>query len=250
MSEEQDRHSGALDAELIADPEERAKREARNGLKQFDAVIELIEYFSEPQRKFKLRPSHLLHLHRTALDGISSYAGNFRPAGTSIGGSKHEPMGAHLVPGAIEEMCDYVNEEWERNTPIHLAAYALWKLNWIHPFTDGNGRTARALSYLLLCLRLGYRIPGTDTIPDQISKDKSPYYKALEAADQAWAAEKIDLSVLEEYVGDLLAIQLLSVHQAATGGREKKTVNGPVGSPLLANVREELSHVYAWQLPS
>jgi len=41
--EEQDRHSKALDAELIADPDERARVEARNGLKQFDAVIERIE---------------------------------------------------------------------------------------------------------------------------------------------------------------------------------------------------------------
>jgi Fic/DOC family len=62
-------------------------------------------------------------------------------------------------------MCDYVNENWEGSSPVHLSAYVLWKLNWIHPFTDGNGRTARAISYLLLCLRLGYRLPGTNTIP-------------------------------------------------------------------------------------
>src|SRR5712691_980560 len=130
MGEEQDRHSKALDAELIADADERAKVEARNGLKQFDAVIELIEYFSHPDRKFKLRPSHLLHLHRIALEGISAYAGNWRPAGIKIGGSKHEPMGAHLVPEAIEDMCDYVNNNWDKSSPIHLAAYALWKLNW------------------------------------------------------------------------------------------------------------------------
>lgn len=110
MSEEQDRHSRALNAELVADPDEKARVEARNGTKQFDAVTELIEYFADAERKFKLRPSQLLHLHRIALDGLSSYAGNWRPAGIEIGGSKHQPMGAHLVPGAIEEMCDYVNE--------------------------------------------------------------------------------------------------------------------------------------------
>jgi Fic family protein len=217
-SEEQERHSKALDAELIQDPEELAKIEARNGLKQFDAVIELIGHFSDPERKFKLRPSHLLHLHRIALDGISSYAGNYRPAGIEIGGSKHQPMGAHLVPGAVEDMCDYLNENWDGRSPVHLAAYALWKLNWIHPFTDGNGRTARALSFLLLCLRLGYRIPGTNTIPAQISHDKAPYYKALEAADRTWADRKIDLTELETLLGELLANQLLSVHKEALGG--------------------------------
>lgn len=217
MSEEDDRHSKALEAELITDPDEKARREARNGLRQFDAVVELIEYFLQPDRKVKLRPSHLLHLHRIALDGISAYAGNWRPAGIRIGGSKHEPIGAHLVPEAIEEMCDYINDNWDKSSPVHLGAYSLWKLNWIHPFTDGNGRTARALSYLLLCARLGYRLPGTNTIPDQISKDKNPYYKALEAADKAWSEKKIDLTVLEDLLGKLLANQLLSVHQQAIG---------------------------------
>ena len=218
-SDDKDRHSKALDAELISDPAALAEREARNALQQVDAVIEMVEYFTQPDRKFKLRPSHLLHLHRIALEGISSYAGNWRPAGIEIGGSKHQPVGAHLVAGEIEEMCDYVNDNWDKNTAIHFSAYALWKLNWIHPFTDGNGRTARAFSYLLLCLRLGYRLPGKNTIPEQIASDKTPYYKALEAADQEWAAKRIDLSVLEKLLGDLLAIQLASVHDQATGTR-------------------------------
>jgi Fic family protein len=114
-------------------------------------------------------------------------------------------------------MCDYVNDNWGSSTPLHLAAYALWKLNWIHPFTDGNGRTARAFSYLLLCLKLGYRVPGRKTIPDQISHDKNPYYRALETADKEWAAKKLDLSALEDLLADLLAEQLASVHDQATG---------------------------------
>jgi len=153
----QDRHSKALDAELIADPDERAKREARNGLRQFDTVVEMIDYWLQPERPFKLRLSAILHLQRVALDGISAYAGNFRPAGIKIGGSKHDPVGAHLVAEEVERFCDYVNENWNKSA-IHLAAYALWRLNWIHPFTDGNGRTARAVSYLILCVRLGVTV--------------------------------------------------------------------------------------------
>jgi len=217
--QQQERHSRAFDAELITDPDELARREARNGLRQFDVVIEMIEYFLQPERPFKLRPSHLLSLHRIALDGISAYAGNFRPAGIEIKGSQHKPVGAHLVPENVEEMCDYVNEKWDKETPLHLSAFVMWRLNWIHPFTDGNGRTARALSYLVLCTRLGYRLPGTNTIPDQIAKDKVPYYKALESADKASLEGNIDLHELEEHLGALLAKQLVSVHKAATGER-------------------------------
>jgi fido (protein-threonine AMPylation protein) len=82
----------------------------------------MVEAFLQPDRPFKLRLSHLLHLHRFALQGISSYAGNFRPAGIEIGGSRHQPVGAHLVPEKIEELCEYVNENWQRKSAIHLAA--------------------------------------------------------------------------------------------------------------------------------
>src|SRR5262245_47809500 len=78
---ELDRHSRAFEAELITDPELKAQKEASNGLRQFDAVAERIEYWTHPERPFKLRPSTILDLHRIALEGISAYAGNFRPAG-------------------------------------------------------------------------------------------------------------------------------------------------------------------------
>jgi hypothetical protein len=67
-----------------------------------------------------------------------------------------------------------------------------------------------------LCLRLGYR--GRKTIPEQIASDKSPYYRALEAADKEWEENKLDLSVLEKLLSDLLANQLASVHEQAVGG--------------------------------
>lgn len=142
-----DRHSRAASPELISDPNEKAEREARNALQQFDTAIKLIDdWLLTPERPFKLRPSLIQQLHRIALDGLSAFAGNWRPAGVEIQGSKHEPVGAHLVAAFVEEMCDYVNEEWKQQTAIHLASYAMWRLNWIHPFDDGNGRTSRMLS--------------------------------------------------------------------------------------------------------
>jgi Fic family protein len=60
----------------------------------------------------------------------------------------------------------------------------------------GNGRTSRAVSYLVLCIRLGTLLPGKLTIPEQIERDRGPYYKALEAADDAWVNDVIDLKVI------------------------------------------------------
>ena len=216
MNADDERHSRAFDAELIRDPVELAKREARNGLRQFDAVVEIIDYWLQPDVVFRLRIRDILHLHRIALDGISHYAGNFRPAGIEIQGSKHMPVGAHLVPGEVEDLCDYVNANGDKS-PLHLAAWVLWRLNWIHPFTDGNGRTARAISYFVLCVRLGYRLPGRSSLPDLLARNKQPYYDALEQADAQHLNGKLDVSAMEGLLSDLLAKQLLSVHQSATG---------------------------------
>ena len=93
------RNSRALEAPLIADPKARAAAEARNGFRQYDAGIKTVQTALE-RGVFKLRLSLILALHREALTGISSYAGNFRPAGVKIEGSKHEPVGAHWCPSS------------------------------------------------------------------------------------------------------------------------------------------------------
>ena len=222
MSEDQTRHSLARDVELISDPDRLAEREALNGLRQYDAVLEMVEYYQHPERPFRFRPSQLLHLHRIALEGISSYAGNFRPAGIEIGGSRHEPAGAHQVPELVEDLCEYINANWAGRTAIHLAAYVLWRLNWIHPFTDGNGRTSRAASYLVLCCKIGAVLPGKKTIPDQIAEIKQPYYQALEAADETLRQGQLDLTKTEAMISMMLARQLYAVHTDAAGTASAK----------------------------
>jgi Fic family protein len=214
--ERERRDSRALEPELITDPQEKAAAEARNGFRQYDAAIGAI-HTALDRGSFKLRPSLILSLQREALAGISSYAGNYRPGGVAIEGSKHEPVGAHLVPELIEEMCDYVNDHWNESTPLHLAAYLMWRLNWIHPFADGNGRTSRIISYVVLSIRAGAVLPGTPTIPDQIVDNRSPYFEALDAADSAYRGGKIDVSRMEDLLAGLLAKQLAGFYQAAGG---------------------------------
>ena len=211
------RHSKADAADLIRDPIEKAERESLNALRQFDRGIEVIRSYLESDRPFRLRLSLILDLHRVALEGLSAYAGNFRPAGISIEGSTHEPVGAHLVPEMVEDMCDYVNDNWDIKTGIHLSSYIMWRLNWIHPFSDGNGRTSRILSYVVLCLKLGDVLPGTKAIPDFITENRNPYFRALEAADAASRDGNTDLSAMESLLEALLAKQLITVVRTATG---------------------------------
>jgi Fic family protein len=214
------RHSKAEEVEIERDPTELARLESYNVLKQYRKIEEMVGFFLEPDRPFKLRPSHILTLHRAALEGISATAGVWRPGGVAIGGSKHTPPQAFEVPERIEEMCDYVNEKWLDKKPLHLAAYVMWRLNWIHPFTDGNGRTSRAVSYVVLCIRLKTLLPGRKMIPEQIEENKTPYYKALEAADSAWSEGRIDLTDMKRLLGAMLAKQLHALYEESESGGE------------------------------
>ncbi|GGK49969.1 Fic family protein [Salinarimonas ramus] len=230
------RHSEADEPSLVTDPRLIGQIESENALAQYDEAMSLLERKLATGER-RIRQYEILSLHRTLMDRISASAGNFRPAGVKIRGSAHEPPRADEVPRHVEELCDYVNENWERRTSLHLASYALWRINWIHPFADGNGRTARIVSYLILCLHSGTRLPGTLTIPEQISRNKAPYYAALEHADARSVAGDVDVSHLEDLVSKCLATQLLDFYQKVSGQ--------PVGANLDAQTRHELDRVLA-----
>lgn len=213
------RHSIPEESTTLADPQQRARVEAENGLRQFDAAMAIVEDALSRETPFKLRPSMILALHREALRDISASAGNWRPAGVSIGGSGHRPVGAHQVPELMEDLCDYVNDRWITASPIHLAAYVMWRLNWVHPFTDGNGRTSRIISYVVLCIGLRSVLRGKNTIPDQIVDNRTPYFHALEAADQACTVSRTDVSAMEQLLEGMLAMQLKGMMETAAHKR-------------------------------
>jgi Fic family protein len=219
MSDET-RHSSAKEAVVITNVDQLARLEIYNTVQQYLKIEEMVGYHLDPERPFKLRPSHILTLHRVALENISALAGVWRPSSVEIGNSLHKPPQAFEVPERIEELCDYVNEKWNDKKPLHLAAYVMWRLNWIHPFTDGNGRTSRAVSYMVLCIRLKALLPGKLTIPQQIEQEKTPYYKALEAADSAWVENRIDLTAMKQLLGAMLAKQLHAVYEESDAGGE------------------------------
>jgi len=58
--------------------------------------------------------------------------------------------GQAAPPSLMNSFINEVNRYWETTDVLSLASYCLWRLNHVHPFINGNGRTARALR----------RIPG------------------------------------------------------------------------------------------
>ena len=153
----------------------------------------------------------------------------------TIGHSGHAPPPAQDVPGLVEEMCDYVNAKWTKDG-WHLASYLMWRLNWIHPYEDGNGRTSRAISYLILCIKLGLRLPGHKTIPEFIAENKGPYYAAIDEADSAAKEGRIDVTAMEQILKEALTKQLADFADAVTGGH--LTGDSRLGSENTEPIKE------------
>lgn len=197
-----------LHKQLCADSEVDAL-ESRNAVLQFDEMRRLA-HESLAQGSFALTSEIVLGLHECATRDIYTDAGRFRTGDVMIGGSQHTPPPHAEIPRHFQEMLDYVNSRWDTAKPLHLCSYLMWKCNWIHPFSDGNGRTTRAISYLVFVAKLGYEPGGSPTWVDMIAADKIPYYDALDAADAALKAGNVDVAVMEELVGNLLAKQLVN----------------------------------------
>jgi len=186
----------------------RAAREADNGVRQALQVASLVRHGVADPSAFRLTLRSICELNRLAVEGVVPTAGRPRQrsdieiSGSSLLLPKHED-----VPALLDDLCATVEQRWHEDA-LFLSAYVLWRLCWIHPFDDGNGRTARAASYVVLSVRLGLELPGARPIPARIKYAPLAYVRALEAADAKWAAGELDVSQMEKLLAFYLQAQL------------------------------------------
>lgn len=146
-------------------------------------------------------------LNYAAVANISQFGGRYREEPIYVG--NHCPPHFKDVPNLMDRFFSLIHENWTLlEHPTYLAAYALWRLNWIHPFVEGNGRTARAACYYLICMKHGQLLGGRKIVPERIRENRQPYYAALQAADRAWDQGQFDVKELASYLADLLKAQL------------------------------------------
>lgn len=195
---------------MLCPPGEKAEREAANGVGQIDYLT----YLVTEMKVTELRESHVLELQRLAIEEIYPCGGTYRDARTDIriSNSEHVPPESAFVRAHVQEMIDWINSRRLTTPALERAAYALWRLNWIHPFRGGNGRTSRCVAYMIICLDLGLMMPGIPTLPTLIYDRRAKYVEALQAADASVraGAEEPDLTEMSAYLKNLVTNQLAS----------------------------------------
>jgi len=130
-------------------------------------------------RPLLLTEATITELHRLFYMGINpGWAGVYRTHQVLITGTDYIPPAPSKVPGMMERFVTDLNAQTGSIHPVALAAYAHRRLVDIHPFIDGNGRTARLLMNLIL-INQGYQIVS---IPPVLRHD---YITALQTAQQA-----------------------------------------------------------------
>lgn len=154
----------------------------------YNTVRYLSEHKDEPLTAESLRLVHQMITEKT-LGNVGDESA-FRTSDDIVvadgisGEIAHVPPKAGELPALIEELCAFFNSEHSSKSPtgfIHPVVKAViihFLVAWLHPFSDGNGRTARSLVYWFL-LQKGYAFIEYLSISRVIYRSKSQYEKAF-----------------------------------------------------------------------
>jgi len=124
-----------------------------------------------------------------------------------------KPPSTDKVPLLVDDFLNWFNstEVIEIDSVIH-AGITHYEIVRIHPFIDGNGRTARAMATMVL-YRRGLDVKRFFTLDDYYDSDRSNYYKALKNVDQ----ETGDLTGWLEYFTEGVALSAKAVEKKVIG---------------------------------
>jgi Fic family protein len=173
-----------------------SEREFYNYLNAFEAIDSLRD-----EREVAVCGGDLCNLHRILLEGVRGGrrgCGDFRKEDVKvgdIGGGElvvhHQPPSWLQVGPEVEALLNWIEVSKVRGDglddpwihPVIQAGIAHHRLVWIHPFVDGNGRTARMFTSLLLYQR-GYDFKYLFELSTYYNQNRDEYYRALRKADK------------------------------------------------------------------
>lgn len=175
-------------------------------------LLETLVTHALEKADFRFSLESLFALHHAAAILLDHRPGRIRLGPVRIIGSNHEPPHEAKIEGYLSNFFDTLNKNFDNWSATKVGSYALWRLTWIHPFYECNGRTARSFAYFAMCIKLKSWPPGSTTMHQLIRQNSKDYYLGLQLADAAHKANPkiVDVSHLEVYLKKLLYLQFSS----------------------------------------
>lgn len=182
-----------LDGELQLPPSrEYLGREVNNIIGECNRVLEKIS--NNDKSLYYLSTERIKEINKAVLDGLEL------PDHVVPGKVRNYDVGVGLYKGAPHGDCDFLLDEMSKwlndvkyfSTPEHPRAkvFAILKaiishiyIAWIHPFGDGNGRTARMIEFQIL-LSSGVPSPAAHLLSNHYYQTRTEYYRQLHNASQ------------------------------------------------------------------
>ncbi len=180
-------------------------------------VVAWIDRQKNPQFKQLINVNTLKTLHRLTVDKVidEKYIGTYRDKQVIVksaegGGVVFRPPVSVEIPYLIDEFFTWLqSREAQRVHPIFLAAITHYQLVYIHPFIEGNGRTARAFATLQLYTQ-DYDFKRFFSIEKYFDSDVQAYYQALLSVQQS---DGHDMTYWLEYFCYGLALEIDKIQQ-------------------------------------
>ncbi len=146
--------------------------------KDHHAALEYLYDLIDKDKKHTVSEILIRNLHQIILQETDKeWAGRYRNARVTIGGADHTPPDALQVPNMMRDLIVWLNSQKNKLNIVELSALLHHKLVYIHPFFDGNGRTAR-LTMNLFLMQAGYPLVVI------MKTDRKKYYDVLDKADK------------------------------------------------------------------
>ena len=158
-------------------------REIANIEKAMDYIEQIMAPGTELTER-AIRELHAIAVQTLEREGDPT-PGAYRLGSVQIAQSDHLPPDAVLVPGYMQELVAFVNREDPPKYDLMKVALAHHRFGWIHPFSNGNGRVVRLLTYALL-LKYGFDVSAVGRVLNPTAvfcNDRERYYAMLATAD-------------------------------------------------------------------
>ena len=194
--------------ELLASNEPPQNRNEQMIYNNYHALRFVLEHLDGPiNEAVILEIAHILTAN-TLEEGVTS---GYRDAGVQVVSGRQEVVyvapEAQYVRPMMNALLNYIADPTVH--PVIKACVAHIYFVTIHPFFDGNGRTARALSYMIL-LKAGYHFIRQFPISGILMQERSRYYKAIRAAQDP--ENGYDFTYFLEYYAAMLKKSVGGIH--------------------------------------